>query len=47
MDGEVRQLVEVKLSVVHSSHTLPNSEQRYIEHSNINDLAADGDSQTL
>jgi hypothetical protein len=41
VQGEVKQLVEVKLSVVQSSHALPK--ERVIEHepSYINDLAAD------
>jgi hypothetical protein len=44
VDGEIRQLVEVKLSVVSaapSSHALPNPEPLTIKHTNINDLDAD------
>jgi hypothetical protein len=44
VQGEIRQLVEVKLNVVQAApaaHVLPNPDARCIEHSNINGLAAD------
>ena len=41
VDGEIRQLVEVKLNVVQASHALPKTELIDAQHNNINDLCAD------
>jgi|SRR6516162_6651060 hypothetical protein len=41
VDGEIRQLVEVKLNVVQASHTLPKTELIDAQPKDINDLRAD------
>ena len=41
VDGEVRQLVEVKLNVVQASHALPKAEPIDAQPNDINDLGAD------
>ena len=41
VDGEVRQLVEVKLNVVQASHALPKTELIDAQRNDINDLCAD------
>src|SRR5215469_18509681 len=41
VDGEVRQLVEVKLNVVQASHALPKTELIDAQPNDINDLGAD------
>ena len=40
VDGEVRQLVEVKLNVVQASHALPKTEPIDAQPNDINDLGA-------
>jgi hypothetical protein len=39
VQGEIRQLVEVKLNVVQASHVLPNERVLELEAKDINDLA--------
>src|SRR5215471_12841120 len=41
VDGEVRQLVEVKLNVVQASHALPKTEPIDAQPNDIKDLGAD------
>jgi hypothetical protein len=45
MDGEIRQLVEVKLNVVQASHALPSEPVLELQANDINDLAVDTNSQ--
>jgi hypothetical protein len=41
VDGEIRQLVEVKLNVVQPTHALPKTEPIDAQPNDINDLGAD------